>query len=42
MWADIAVFDRDLTSNEVRLNPELILNTRAIATYVAGRQVFGE
>lgn len=42
MWADIAVFDRDLTSNEVRLDPKLILNTHAIATYVAGRQVFGE
>lgn len=41
MAADIAVFDRDLTSDEVRLNPELILDTRAIATYVAGQQVFG-
>lgn len=42
MAADIAVFDRDLTGDEVRLDPELILDTHAIATFVAERQVFGE
>ena len=31
-----------VTGDEVRLDPELILDTHAIATFVAERQVFGE
>lgn len=40
MAADIAVFDRNLFGENVGRDPELILKTRAIATFVAGRKVF--
>ena len=39
MWADIAVFDRNPLRDAVEC-PERILETRAIATFLAGRAVF--
>lgn len=39
-WADIAVFDRNLLGEEISRNPELILETKTLATYVAGREVY--
>lgn len=41
MAADIAVFDRNLFGENVGRDPELILQTRCVATYVGGRKVFG-
>ena len=40
MLADIAILDRDLLSEHVERNPELILSTQAVATYIGGDRVF--
>ena len=40
MWADIAVFDQNLLSDEVAENPDLMLDTKTVATFVGGRCVY--
>lgn len=39
MWADIAAFDRNPLVDAEQC-PELMLETHAIATFLAGRPVF--
>ena len=39
-WADIAVFDTDLLSEETAQHPERILSMRTLATYLAGTPVY--
>lgn len=40
MWADVAVFDQNLLGAGIAREPERLLETQCLATYVGGRCVF--
>ena len=40
MLADLAVLNRDLLGEEIQSNPEKILDTHVVATYLAGNKIY--